>query len=107
MEQVQKWERISEKRIGKICDDFSDTIESDILEEVRRGITSFLLEPVTSSLERAMKARLREYIVRLAQKTKDSEFEKEVTKVLYRPMDEMYIPIPDSAQFHKIIQTFW
>lgn len=89
------------KRIDKICDDFSDTVESDILDEVRRGITSFLLEPAASSLEKAMKARLREYIVRLTQKTKDPEFEREVTKVLYRPMDEMYIPIPDSAQFHK------
>ena len=64
-------------------------------------MSSFLLEPSSSSDEKAMKARLRAYIVGLAKKTKDSEFEKEITKVMYRPMDEMYIPIPDSAQFHQ------
>lgn len=95
------------KRIDKICNDFSDTVDSHILDEVRRGITSFLLEPATSSLEKTMKARLREYIVRLTKKTKDPEFEKEVTKVLFRPMDEMYIPIPDSAQFHKNHPNFF
>ena len=89
------------KRIQKIAEKYEDVINAEILKEVKEGMSSFLLEPSSSSDEKAMKARLRAYIVGLAKKTKDSEFEKEITKVMYRPMDEMYIPIPDSAQFHQ------
>ena len=95
------------QRIEKICDKYSDTVDSDIMKEVKSGITDFLLESATSATEKAMKARLREYVVRLTQKAKNPEFETEVTKILYRPMDEMYIPIPDSAQFHKNHPNFF
>lgn len=89
------------KRIQRIVEKYEDTISAEILKEVKEGISSFLLEPTSSSAEKAMKARLRAYTVGLAKKTNDLDFEKEITKVMYRPMDEMYIPIPDSAQFHQ------
>ena len=37
----------------------------------------------------------------LAETTGDYDLVKEISKLLYRPMDEMYIPIPNSATFHK------
>ena len=95
------------QRIQKIKEKYEDRIESETLKEIGDGISSFLLEPASSSSDKALKTRLRAYIMGLAKKTGDEELEADVTKVLYRPMDEMYIPIPDSAQFHKNHPNFF
>lgn len=89
------------QRIQKIGEKYEDEVDESLLKEVKDGLSSFLLEPATSSSEKAKKTKLRAYIVGLAKKAKNYEFEEELTRVLYRPMDEMYIPIPDSLQFHK------
>ncbi|HIT91106.1 MAG TPA: NgoFVII family restriction endonuclease [Candidatus Merdenecus merdavium] len=89
------------KRIEKIYESFKGKVDEKILIEVRKGLNSFLLEPASTSEEKAMKVRLREYILKLTKSVSNSEFENRIAKVLFRPMDEMYIPIPDSGQFHK------
>ena len=89
------------QRIKKIIEKYSDIVEGSVLEEISNGISNFLLEPAPSSDDKAKKARLRTYIVELVKNIGNKEFEKDVTKILYRPMDEMYIPIPNSAQFHE------
>ena len=95
------------QRIERICETYEDTVEREILKEVKSGMTTFLLESASTATERAMKARLREYIIGLTKKTDDSGFKEDVIKVLYRPMDEMYIPIPDAAQFHRVHPDFF
>ena len=89
------------QRIQKIVEKYRDVVDRELMQEVKEGMSSFLLEPASSSDERAMKERLRFYIVGLTKKVDNSEFQDEVTRILYRPMDEIYIPIPDSVQFHK------
>lgn len=96
-----------EKRIEKICLQFENKIESDLLYEIKQGMIKFLLEPASSADGKAQKVRLREYLVKLAKKSGDSDLKQELIKVLYRPMDEMYIPIPDSVQFHKAHPDFF
>lgn len=95
------------QRIQRIYEKYEGDVEHSLLTEVKEGISSFLLEPASSATDKAMKTRLRAYVVGLAKKAKVPEFEEEITKVLYRPMDEMYIPIPDSAQFHKDHPNFF
>lgn len=95
------------QRIDKIYTKYENQVESDILYEIKQGMTEFLLEPASSVDEKAQKVRLREYLVRLAKKSGMFELKKDVYKMLYRPMDEMYIPIPDSAQFHKEHPNFF
>lgn len=90
-----------QKRIDKISEKYEGIVDVKIMTEVREGISSFLLEQASSAAEKEEKVRLRSYIVGLAQKANVPEFEEEIVKTLYRPMDEMYIPIPDSAQFHQ------
>ncbi|MEG0960729.1 MAG: hypothetical protein RSE60_06555 [Erysipelotrichaceae bacterium] len=89
------------QRIDKLYTEYESQVENDILYEIKQGMTKFLLEPASSVDEKAKKVRLREYLVRLAKQSGMFELKKDVYKMLYRPMDEMYIPIPDSAQFHK------
>lgn len=90
-----------EQRIRKIYEKYEDVVEHSLLVEIRNGLSSFLLESASTMAEKGMKTRLRAYLVGLAHQAGDSEFEAEIMKVLFRPMDEMYIPIPDAAQFHK------
>lgn len=89
------------QRIEKLYTEYEDQVEYNILYEIKQGMTEFLLEPASSVDEKAQKVRLREYLVRLAKQSGTFELKKDIFKLLYRPMDEMYIPIPDSAQFHK------
>lgn len=95
------------QRIQKLREKYKDRIMDETLEEIGDGISSFLLEPASSASDKALKTRLRAYIMGLAKESGDKELEEDVTKVLYRPMDEMYIPIPDSAQFHKMHPNFF
>lgn len=95
------------KRIERICSEYSNRIDSKLLCEIRQGMMKFLLEPAQSADEKKQKVRLREYLIGLAIKSGDIDLKKELIKMLYRPMDEMYIPIPDSAQFHKEHPNFF
>lgn len=89
------------QRIDRLYSEYEEQVEQSVLFEIKQGMTEFLLEPASSIDEKAQKVRLREYLVRLAKETGEFELKKDVYKMLYRPMDEMYIPIPDAAQFHK------
>ncbi len=95
------------RRIENIYQKYKYEVDIEIAKRVKEGLSSFLLEPATSADERHVKTRLRAYIVGLVEMTKNAEFEKDVKKVLYRPIDEVYIPIPDAAQFHQMHPDFF
>lgn len=95
------------QRIEKLYSEYEDQVEEKVLYEIKQGMTEFLLEPASSVDEKAQKVRLREYLVRLAKQSGTFKLKKDIYKMLYRPMDEMYIPIPDSAQFHKEHPNFF
>lgn len=95
------------QRIEKLYSEYEDQVEEKVLYEIKQGMTEFLLEPASSVDEKTQKVRLREYLVRLAKQSGTFELKKDIYKMLYRPMDEMYIPIPDSAQFHKEHPNFF
>lgn len=95
------------KRIQRIGEKYEDVVDSDLLKKVTDGMSNFFLEPASSVAEKEMKTRLRSYIIGLAKTANEPELETEITKMLFRPMDEMYIPIPDSAQFHKDHPNFF
>lgn len=95
------------QRINKIYENYAEKVDVGKIDEVKNGLTSFLLEPAPTANDKAMKARLRKYLVDVVGEMNNSELKNDITKVLYRPMDEMYIPIPDSAHFHKSHPNFF
>lgn len=90
-----------QQRVDKLYREFKSQVDSDILCEIRKGMTMYLVHKARTIPEKNQKVILREYLIRLAKQSGVYELNKELYKILYRPMDEMYIPIPDSAQFHK------
>ncbi len=95
------------QRIERVYQEYEETVETEVLYEIKNRMIEFLLEPASSASEKAQKVLLREYIVRLAKESGVIDLRREVLKMLYRPMDEMYIPIPNSAQFHKEHPNFF
>ena len=95
------------QRIENICLKYEAQIEASVLSELRQGMREFLLEPASSESDKAQKVKQREYLIRLAKESGDMDLKQELLKILYRPMDEMYIPIPDSVQFHKEHPNFF
>ncbi len=93
-----------EQRIERICQKYEKEVEETLLGQIKEGITSFLLEPEVKASE---KVHIREYIRKLSKEAKSAEFEEDIVKILYRPMSEMYIPIPESAQFHREHPNFF
>ena len=95
------------QRIERLKEKYTDIVEPKSLKKIGDGISEFLIEPAITADDKVLKTRLRAYIIALAKKVGDKDFEEEITRMLYRPMDEMYIPIPDSAQFHRKHPNFF
>ena len=89
------------QRIYKICDENIEQVDNRLLNKLKAGMSEYLLDSATSSDEKEQKVVLRSYLSELLTKSGTPEFKRHAYKLLYRPMDEMYIPIPDSAKFHK------
>ena len=96
-----------EQRIDKLCKKYKDEVKTNILDDVKNCMMKFLLVQTSSSIEREQKVRLREYLIKFVNELGNENFSKDITKLLYRPMDEMYIPIPESANFHKVHPNFF
>lgn len=96
-----------QKCVERIKNKYIDIIDSETIQAVVEGIRKYLLEVASSAEEKRLKTKLRENIVSLTQRTENKEFENDVAKLLFRPMDEMYIPIPEAAKFHKEHPSFF
>ena len=88
------------KRINAIDIEFEHIIGQPVRENIVNRLKTYLLETASTKAEKNEKVLLREEIMNLAQSTKNEEFISCVEKLIYRPKDEMYIPIPKSKEFH-------
>jgi len=88
------------QRIDRIIECYGDDVDKNTLEDVQKRLQDYLLDSANSSSKKEEKLHIRESILSLAKMIGNEELQQELTKLIYRPMDEMYIPIPNSAQFH-------
>lgn len=91
-------DKLQEKYTGVM---FNDEYEK-LFEQLRR-----FFERAYNDDERLKKAQLRDTIIKTIQGSGDSDFLKKVTKLLYRPVSEMYIPVPNSSKFHQLHPDFF
>lgn len=95
------------QRIDKLYTDYEAVIDSNILLKIKKGMIKYLIEGSSTLFEKLEKVKLREYLVGLVQETNNEKLMTEIYKILYRPMDEMYIPTPNSARFHRKHPNFF
>lgn len=89
-----------EKRIKSLIEVYEKDFGRRQIERIAYYLRRFLLEKASTKAEKEEKVKLREEIMREAHATQDMLFVQDVEKLVYRPKDELYIPIPNAKAFH-------
>lgn len=95
------------KRCDNLYKKYITIVDKIILDKIYSELKSFLLKTATNNIEREIKVLQRDELMRSVKKTQNSELESDIVKLVYRPMNEMYIPIPNSKKFHKEHPNFF
>lgn len=90
-----------EKRINSLISMFDNSIDSALLYEIKEMLQEYLLKTARNKKDRLNKVRLRERIIEETKKAQNNSFEAEVNKLIFRPYNEMYIPIKNARNFHS------
>lgn len=88
------------QRISKIQNKYKDTLSKELMNQIINGLSQFLLEPSGKGEEKEIKVGIRNRLSRLLEESGNAELKTDVEKLIYRPMEEMYIGIPNSKKFH-------
>lgn len=96
-----------QKRIAKINDAFKNQIDINLLSAVMEDINLFLMNSSTQNEEKKIKEKIRERIVNNLKLVNNQEFSNSISKLIFRPYNEMYIPIPNSKAFHEKHKDFF
>ncbi len=96
------------KTIRALKDRYSNLVDTQLLNRIVCYLEKFLLESAPTKAQKLEKVTLRNQIITFMNESIENEdLKNRVLKLLFRPQDEMYIPIPDSATFHQKYPTFF
>lgn len=96
-----------EDKIRRIQNRYEDEIEDESLTPILESVRSFLTEKARSMDLKMQKVALRENIIEQINELNNADFKVDIMKLLFRPIGEMYIPIPNSAVFHSAHPDFF
>ena len=88
------------KRCDSLYEKYHNEVDINILNHIYEELLEYLLVSAPTFDEKMDKAVKRNKLRIEVNETKNIELIKDVTKLLYRPMNEVYIPIPNSKKFH-------
>lgn len=95
------------KRTLKLINsEWRDRIPPERFDTLMDVLSKYLLSTASTKKERFEREKQRDYIVDLMDGL-DPLFRTTVMKCLYRPVDEMYIPIRNTTAFHKAHPDFF
>lgn len=86
--------------IEKLHAKYLNTVDIDLLSEIIESLKEFLIVKAGSLSEKLNKVEIRNNILKRLNFIGNEDLKKDITKLLYRPQTEMYIPIPNAARFH-------
>ena len=87
-------------RILKIQDKFKNILAPEELAFVTFSLEEILLKKWTSKEEKAQMKAIRQDLIHFVHNTGNEKLIKEIEQLVYRPVSEVYIPLPDSKNFH-------
>lgn len=98
--------RISKDKRVKTVNDFITKFsyvfsDESTKESFRNRLAVFLCDKAGSKEEKYEKAVLREQILKDSETFGNPEFLSKISRLMFRPMNEAYIPIPSSRLFHE------
>jgi len=75
--------------------------------EILSNLETYLLSDAPTKAEKEKKAEFRKTILEKLKLVSNADFKEDALKILFRTHQEMYIPIPDSKNFHKTNPNFF
>ena len=94
------------KRVDKLLDKYLNTIEDGVLRAILEDVRRFLVDENMNNDKQA-KVDLRKDLLNRLGSIGNREFKEDIVKLLFRPVSELYIPIPDSKNFHQAHPDFF
>lgn len=95
------------KRVHNLHDKYQNIIPYSSLGKICDYIQCFLTDPAPTYDEKMEKVKLRDTIMKYVAEAHNDDLKKDVSTLLFRPVSEMYIPIPDSKKFHTMHPNFF
>lgn len=95
---LSKQERL--ERIERIRRKYNDSVPEESLASVLNHLKDYLTVKATTSEEKQNKVKTRRELIEYLALIENRDFKEEILKILFRPKDELYIPIPNSVKFH-------
>lgn len=94
------------KRIEALKDKFGH-LGSKAIRKIISDLKKYLLTEARKKAEKEQKAKFRNSIIAQIDKVNNENLKNDALKILFRTHQEMYIPIPDSKNFHKSNPKFF
>lgn len=88
------------RRIAKIKEKYENSLSPEIMNAIITELSRFLLEPSGKEEEKDNKVKIREGLCNLINQLENDALKSDIYKLIYRPMEEMYINIPNAKRFH-------
>lgn len=93
-------------RVDRICKTYKNEENLEI-DKLKGMLTTFIMDTPRTDILRKKKAELRNQIICDVFKTENEKLMNDINKLVYRPVNELYIPIPNSKKFHKEHPNFF
>lgn len=99
--------RYREKRIEQLLQNYEELLHTDELAIIEKYLMQLLIPKYRSNEETHYMRELRQEFMDKLLLFADSELIKDIEKLIYRDSKEVYIPIPDSKNFHTTFPDFF
>lgn len=96
-----------EKRCKIVYEKHKDEVDVIKMDKIYEGLKDFLLTPAPTSKDKLDKIKMRSDLNIIINETENEELINDVRKIIYRPLNEVYIPIPNSKKFHTEHPNFF
>lgn len=103
---MAKKDQAREKRIQRFENKYKDTVDTIKFNRIIELLKDILLTPRKKE-EREILVKNRSNLMDIVESCNDPKMVKELRAIVYRPANEMYIPIPSSRLFHETYPNFF
>lgn len=88
-------------KIAKMRVKYLDYVDNNMLTEILQKLREYLVFAPKDRDGKIKKENLRNKIIKYTKQTGNDELVQEICQTVFRPVTEMYIPIPNSRRFHQ------
>ena len=103
---MAKKDQAREKRIQRFENKYKDIIDPTKFNRIIELLKDILLTPRKKE-EREILVKNRNELMEIVESCNNPKIVKELRSIVYRPANEMYIPIPSSRLFHETYPNFF